>query len=214
MVRPEVLRIVEGESARLNAVEMLIDTIVNYGDSLMVVGRAGKLPLRMRLCRAGAGPRRGRGDPGRLGSRAGASHCSILTNRERVHPAATGRRRGRGTIRGCRCRSSSRSQRCRRCRSTSTCRRCPALYRRLDRSEDCLFRPHLLSRWPGGRPTRVRSPLGPFRPTAPPAHRARALLRRISPLRRRLRHRDFSRRPGAAGNRRLLRARARAGDGP
>jgi putative spermidine/putrescine transport system ATP-binding protein len=49
MVRPEDLRIVEGESARLNAVEMLIDTIVNYGDSLMVVGRAGKLPLRMRL---------------------------------------------------------------------------------------------------------------------------------------------------------------------
>jgi putative spermidine/putrescine transport system ATP-binding protein len=49
MVRPEDLRIVEGESARLNAVEMLIDTIVNYGDSLMVVGRAGKLSLRMRL---------------------------------------------------------------------------------------------------------------------------------------------------------------------
>jgi MFS family permease len=35
-----------------------------------------------------------------------------------------------------------------------------------------------------------------------------------SGLRCRLRHRDFSRRSGAAGNRRLLRARARAGDGP
>jgi putative spermidine/putrescine transport system ATP-binding protein len=49
MVRPERLRVMEESGEGMNALDMTIDTVVNYGDSLMVVGHSGKLPLRMRL---------------------------------------------------------------------------------------------------------------------------------------------------------------------
>jgi putative spermidine/putrescine transport system ATP-binding protein len=49
MVRPERLRVVEGALPVMNTVLMAIDTIVNYGDSLMVIGNAERLPLRMRI---------------------------------------------------------------------------------------------------------------------------------------------------------------------
>jgi putative spermidine/putrescine transport system ATP-binding protein len=50
MVRPERLRLVNGSSADpVNVIDMKIDTIVNYGDSLMVVGTSNHLPIRMRL---------------------------------------------------------------------------------------------------------------------------------------------------------------------
>jgi putative spermidine/putrescine transport system ATP-binding protein len=56
LVRPERIRIVEDGANRtgLNLVEMQVDVLVNYGDSVLAIGKAGGVPLRMRV--AGTAP--------------------------------------------------------------------------------------------------------------------------------------------------------------
>jgi putative spermidine/putrescine transport system ATP-binding protein len=54
LVRPERLRLVAGGADGLNTLRMRIDTLVNYGDSLLAIGVAGDRPLRLRI--AGATP--------------------------------------------------------------------------------------------------------------------------------------------------------------
>ena len=50
LVRPERLRLVGiGEAGNLNTLDMDVDTIVNYGDSVLAIGRVGDRPLRMRI---------------------------------------------------------------------------------------------------------------------------------------------------------------------
>jgi putative spermidine/putrescine transport system ATP-binding protein len=49
LVRPERLRLVIGEAENLNTLDMDVDTIVNYGDSVLAIGRVGDRPLRMRI---------------------------------------------------------------------------------------------------------------------------------------------------------------------
>ena len=50
LVRRERLRLVGiGEAGNLNTLDMDVDTIVNYGDSVLAIGRVGDRPLRMRI---------------------------------------------------------------------------------------------------------------------------------------------------------------------
>ena len=51
LVRPENVRLVqEGESAQgLNMFDMTVEGSVHYGDSVLVIGRVGALPLRVRV---------------------------------------------------------------------------------------------------------------------------------------------------------------------
>jgi putative spermidine/putrescine transport system ATP-binding protein len=50
LIRPERLRIVTvGDVENLNTLDMDVDTIVNYGDSVLAIGRVGDKPLRMRI---------------------------------------------------------------------------------------------------------------------------------------------------------------------
>ncbi len=50
LVRPERLRLVApGGAGELNTMEMAVDTIVNYGDSVLALGTAAGRPLRMRI---------------------------------------------------------------------------------------------------------------------------------------------------------------------
>jgi hypothetical protein len=50
MIRPERLRADTGNDAQdLNQFEMTIDDIINYGDSILVIGKIHGLPLRARL---------------------------------------------------------------------------------------------------------------------------------------------------------------------
>jgi putative spermidine/putrescine transport system ATP-binding protein len=51
LIRPERLRLVENGSAERFAkvVDLTIEGIVNYGDSILVIGKAGTIPLRVRV---------------------------------------------------------------------------------------------------------------------------------------------------------------------
>jgi len=50
MVRPERIRLVDaGNAAGLNVVDLQVSTIVNYGDSLLVLGACNQLPVRLRI---------------------------------------------------------------------------------------------------------------------------------------------------------------------
>ena len=51
LIRPERLRPVEGERSEKFAkvVKLVIDGTVNYGDSVLLIGKAGNVPLRVRL---------------------------------------------------------------------------------------------------------------------------------------------------------------------
>jgi putative spermidine/putrescine transport system ATP-binding protein len=55
LVRPERIKMVDaGPAEDLNVVQMTVEAIVNYGDSILAIGTAGGRPLRMRV--AGAPP--------------------------------------------------------------------------------------------------------------------------------------------------------------
>jgi putative spermidine/putrescine transport system ATP-binding protein len=54
LLRPERLRLVGAPVDGLNTVALRIDTLVNYGDSLLAIGTAGGRTLRVRLTGAGA----------------------------------------------------------------------------------------------------------------------------------------------------------------
>jgi putative spermidine/putrescine transport system ATP-binding protein len=54
MIRPEKLRADLGEAPEFNRFEMAVDDIINYGDSILVIGKAQGLPLRARLVGAKA----------------------------------------------------------------------------------------------------------------------------------------------------------------
>jgi putative spermidine/putrescine transport system ATP-binding protein len=54
MIRPERLRPVGAGENHDNVFEVAIEDAINYGDSILALGRAGELPLRVRL--AGARP--------------------------------------------------------------------------------------------------------------------------------------------------------------
>ena len=50
LVRPERIRVVgAGPAEDLNTVQMTVEAIVNYGDSILAIGTAGGRPLRMRV---------------------------------------------------------------------------------------------------------------------------------------------------------------------
>jgi putative spermidine/putrescine transport system ATP-binding protein len=51
MIRPERLRLrADGESSGAdNAFEMTVDDIINYGDSILAIGKTNGLPLRARI---------------------------------------------------------------------------------------------------------------------------------------------------------------------
>jgi putative spermidine/putrescine transport system ATP-binding protein len=49
MIRPERLRLHGAAHASDNALEMMIDEVINYGDSILVIGRTHGLPLRARI---------------------------------------------------------------------------------------------------------------------------------------------------------------------
>jgi putative spermidine/putrescine transport system ATP-binding protein len=49
LVRPERIRIVNGEADGLNTFDFHVETIANYGDSILVTGRVGERPVRMRM---------------------------------------------------------------------------------------------------------------------------------------------------------------------
>jgi putative spermidine/putrescine transport system ATP-binding protein len=51
MIRPERLRLrAPGETDGAdNAVDLVVDDIINYGDSILVIGKTRGLPLRARL---------------------------------------------------------------------------------------------------------------------------------------------------------------------
>ncbi|MEX2454279.1 MAG: ABC transporter ATP-binding protein [Rhodospirillaceae bacterium] len=77
MVRPENVRLA-GDGDAMSPFDMTVDGTVNYGDSVLVIGSIGGLPLRMRL-------------PG--GSAAGietGSHCRVGWRREDVHLISRG----------------------------------------------------------------------------------------------------------------------------
>ncbi len=54
LLRPERLRLVRGPTDGLNTMALRIDSLVNYGDSLLAIGRAGERTLRLRLTGATA----------------------------------------------------------------------------------------------------------------------------------------------------------------
>ncbi len=49
MIRPERLRLRAANDGADNALEMTVDDIINYGDSILVIGKANGLPLRARI---------------------------------------------------------------------------------------------------------------------------------------------------------------------
>ncbi len=51
MIRPERLRLrAPGESDGAdNAIDLVVDDIINYGDSILVIGKTRGLPLRARI---------------------------------------------------------------------------------------------------------------------------------------------------------------------
>jgi len=50
IVRPEHMKVVRGsEACDLNTFEMTVETVINYGDRLTLVGSKGGLPIRVRL---------------------------------------------------------------------------------------------------------------------------------------------------------------------
>jgi hypothetical protein len=49
MIRPERLRVRAGEAGDANTLDMIIDEVINYGDSLLAIGTAYGKPLRARL---------------------------------------------------------------------------------------------------------------------------------------------------------------------
>ena len=51
LVRPEDVRLVDENEARqgLNVFDMAVEGSVHYGDSVLVIGRIGELPLRIRV---------------------------------------------------------------------------------------------------------------------------------------------------------------------
>jgi len=51
LIRPERLRLVAGgeAAAAANVFDMTVDDIINYGDSILVIGKAKGLPLRARV---------------------------------------------------------------------------------------------------------------------------------------------------------------------
>jgi putative spermidine/putrescine transport system ATP-binding protein len=49
MIRPERLRLCGAAHATDNELEMMIDEVINYGDSILVVGRMHGMPLRARI---------------------------------------------------------------------------------------------------------------------------------------------------------------------
>jgi len=57
LIRPERLRLAEGERLKpfAKVLDMVVSGTVNYGDSLLVIGKAGALPLRVRLSGMQAG---------------------------------------------------------------------------------------------------------------------------------------------------------------
>jgi putative spermidine/putrescine transport system ATP-binding protein len=54
-VRPERIKILgTGHAEQMNAIDMTVNALVNYGDSVLAIGTSGDKPLRMRV--AGAPP--------------------------------------------------------------------------------------------------------------------------------------------------------------
>jgi putative spermidine/putrescine transport system ATP-binding protein len=49
MIRPERLRLRGAAQATDNALDMIVDEVINYGDSILVIGRTHGLPLRARI---------------------------------------------------------------------------------------------------------------------------------------------------------------------
>jgi putative spermidine/putrescine transport system ATP-binding protein len=49
MIRPERLRLRAANDGADNALEMTVDDIINYGDSILVIGKTNGLPLRARI---------------------------------------------------------------------------------------------------------------------------------------------------------------------
>jgi putative spermidine/putrescine transport system ATP-binding protein len=56
MIRPERLRPPRGgRIEHANTIEMMVDDVINYGESLLVIGKTHGLPVRARLVGAHAG---------------------------------------------------------------------------------------------------------------------------------------------------------------
>ena len=49
LIRPERLHLVEQGSGADNVLDMLVDDVINYGDSLLAIGKTHGLPIRARI---------------------------------------------------------------------------------------------------------------------------------------------------------------------
>jgi putative spermidine/putrescine transport system ATP-binding protein len=49
LIRPERLRLVDAASGADNAFDLSIDDVINYGDSLLAIGKTRGLPIRARI---------------------------------------------------------------------------------------------------------------------------------------------------------------------
>jgi putative spermidine/putrescine transport system ATP-binding protein len=73
MVRPERLRLCRPNEKHDNVFDMTVDDIINYGDSIVVIGTTHGLPLRVRV--VGGGPDAlGRGMSVKVGWAASDAH--------------------------------------------------------------------------------------------------------------------------------------------
>jgi len=60
IVRPEHMKVLgDSEPSNLNRFELVVNTVINYGDRLTLVGSKGSLPMRVRLDSPSELPRRG-----------------------------------------------------------------------------------------------------------------------------------------------------------